>query len=56
MGGTTISGVSNDFVYLGKGIYSVDGTMNCSINEFNIYDVALSEKQIAANYAAGPVK
>jgi len=56
MGDTTISGVSNDFVYLGKGIYSVDATMNCSINEFNIYDVALSEKQIAASYAAGPVK
>ena len=56
MGDTTISGVSNDFVYLGKGIYGVDATMNCSINEFNIYDMALSEKQIAANYAAGPVK
>jgi hypothetical protein len=56
MGDTTIGGVSNDFVYLGKGIYSVDATMNCSINEFNIYDVALSDEQIAANYAAGPVK
>jgi hypothetical protein len=56
MGDTTIGGVSNDFVYLGKGIYSVDATMNCSINEFNIYDVALSAEQIAANYAAGPVK
>jgi hypothetical protein len=30
--------------------------MNCSVNEFNIYDVALDEEQIAANYAAGPVK
>jgi len=29
--------------------------MNCSINEFNIYDKALSSGQIAANYAAGPV-
>jgi len=30
--------------------------MNCSINEFNIYDVALCEEQVAANYAAGPVQ
>ena len=56
MGDTTIAGVSNGFVYLGKGIYSVDGTMNCSINEFNIYDVALSADQIAANYSAGPAE
>ena len=56
MGDTTITGVSNDFVYLGKGVYSVDGTMNCSINEFNIYNVALDAEQIAANYVAGPVK
>jgi hypothetical protein len=55
MGDTTIAGTSNDYVFLGKGIYSVDGTMNCSINEFNIYDKALSAGQIAANYAAGPV-
>jgi len=54
MGDTTISGVSNDFIYLGKGTYSVDGTMNCSINEFNIYNKALSDAQIVANYAAGP--
>jgi len=56
LGETTISGVSNDFVYLGTGIYSVDPTMNCSINEFNIYDAAISDKQIADNYAAGPAK
>ena len=56
LGETTISGLSNDFVYLGKGIYSVDPAMNCSINEFNIYDAAISDKQIADNYAAGPVK
>jgi hypothetical protein len=56
MGETTISGLSNDFVFLGKGIYGVDPTMNCSINEFNIYDAAISDKQIADNYAAGPAK
>ncbi|MBN2592009.1 MAG: laminin G domain-containing protein, partial [Sedimentisphaerales bacterium] len=53
---TTISGVSNDFVFLGKGIYSVDPTMNCSVNEFNIYDVALSTEQIAASFAEGPIE
>ena len=46
MGDTTIAGISNDFVYLGKGVYSVDGTMNCSIDEFNIYDRALSEAEV----------
>jgi len=56
LGDTTISGLSNDFVYLGKGIYGVDPTMNCSISEFNIYDAAMSEEQIADNYAAGPTK
>jgi len=46
MGSTTISGLSNDFAYLGKGVYSVDGEMNCSINEFNIYNRALSEAEV----------
>ena len=46
MGDTTIGGLSNDYVYLGKGVYSVDGTMNCSIDEFNIYNRALSEAEV----------
>ena len=56
MGDTTIAGLSNDLAYLGKGVYPNDGTMNCSINEFNIYDKALSAGQVAADYAAGPAK
>ena len=54
MGATTISGLSNDNAYLGKGVYPIDPTMNCSINEFNIYDCALRAADVAANYAAGP--
>jgi hypothetical protein len=55
LGATTIGGLSNDFGYLGKGTYSVDPTMQASINEFNIYDVALSCDEVQANYAAGPI-
>jgi hypothetical protein len=56
MNDTTIAGTSNDYVYLGKGVYSVDATMNCSIDEFDIYDHVLSAGQVQARYAAGPVK
>lgn len=51
----SIAGLSNDFVYLGKGIYSVDGTVNGSINEFNIYNTALSADDVATNFRNGPV-
>jgi hypothetical protein len=39
--------------YLGKSQYA-DPYLNGSINEFRIYDFALSASQIAASFAAGP--
>lgn len=52
--GRTISMLSNDLAYLGKGTYTGDATMLVDIVEFSIYDEALSGSAILANYAAGP--
>jgi hypothetical protein len=54
LNGTLISGLSNTYAYLGKGTYSVDGQVRCSINEFRIYAAALTAQEVLANYAAGP--
>lgn len=55
MGSTTIAGLSNDFAYLGKGVYTVDVTWRGTINEFNMYNTALSLAEVQARYAAGPI-
>lgn len=54
LGSASIAGLSNDFAYLGKGVYSVDGTVNGSINEFRIWNEALSGGQIGQNFLLGP--
>jgi hypothetical protein len=51
-----ISGISQNYAYLAKGGYTGDPEWIGAIEQFAIYDVALSEAQIAANYAAGPIK
>jgi hypothetical protein len=51
-----ISGISQNYAYLAKGGYDGDPEWIGAIEQFAIYDVALSAKQIAANYAAGPAK
>ena len=51
-----ISGISPNFAYLAKGGYGGNPEWIGSIQEFNIYNRALSEAEIAANYAKGPVK
>jgi len=51
-----ISGISQNFAYLAKGGYGGDPEWIGAIDEFNIYNKALSAAQIAVNYAAGPVK
>ena len=51
-----ISGISPNFAYLAKGGYGGDPEWIGSIQEFNIYNRALSEAEIAANYAKGPIK
>ena len=52
----SISGISQNFAYLAKGGYGGDPEWIGSIQEFNIYDYALSLAEVEANYAAGPVK
>ena len=54
LNGTLISSLSNMYAYLGKGIYSVDGQVRCSVDEFRIHDTALTTQEVQASYAAGP--
>jgi hypothetical protein len=51
-----LSDVSNDLALLAKGGYDGDPEWIGAIDQFAIYDVALTPEQIAANYAAGPIK
>ena len=46
LNGTSLSGVSNDFVYLGKGVYTVDPAWAGTIDEFSIYDRALTPGEV----------
>jgi hypothetical protein len=50
-----ISGLSNAAGFLGKGTYTVDGEWRGLIQEFNLYNNALTADEVAANFAAGPV-
>jgi hypothetical protein len=49
-----ISGISPNFAYLAKGGYTGDPEWIGSIQQFSIYDYALSAAQVTASYAAGP--
>ena len=51
-----LSGVSNNLAYLAKGGYTGDPEWIGAIEEFNIYNTALSENQIEENYLVGPEK
>ena len=55
-GDNHIEGISQDSAYLARGSYGQDPEWIGSIEEFNIYNVALSAKQVAAKYAAGFTK
>ena len=48
-----ISGISTNYAYLAKGGYTGDPEWIGQIQEFNIYNQALTEAQVAALYAAG---
>ena len=54
LNGTLISSLSNTNAYLGRGAYDVDVETRCSINEFRIYDSALTSEEIIEHYYAGP--
>ena len=50
----TLAGVSNALAYLGRGMYTGDPTYRGTIEEYNIYDQALTCEEVKANYLAGP--
>lgn len=52
---TSSLGALNDInCYLGRSLFEADAYLNGSIDEFRIYDVALSQAQIAYSRAQGP--
>jgi len=50
----TLSGVSTQSAWLGRSHYANDSFLQGAINEFRIYDHALSAQEVADNFAAGP--
>jgi hypothetical protein len=54
IGQNTLATLSNDLAYLGRSVYQFDPFFVGSINEFRIWESALSAEQIAAQFAAGP--
>jgi hypothetical protein len=48
MGDRTIAGLSNSFAYLGKSLYTGDALWAGNINEFDIYNTALTGAEIQA--------
>jgi hypothetical protein len=48
-----LSAVANNFFYLGRALYNPDPYLDGYIEEFRVYNAALSSAHIAANYLAG---
>jgi hypothetical protein len=48
-----LSAVANNFFYLGRALYGADPYLSGYIEEFRIYNTALSSSQIAASHLAG---
>ncbi|HEY5056121.1 MAG TPA: LamG domain-containing protein [Acidobacteriaceae bacterium] len=51
---TTLAAVSPHYFFIGRSLYAADAYLNASIDEFRIYDSALSAEQVKKDYAAGP--
>lgn len=50
-----LADLSNDNAFLGRALYNGDATFEGSIDEFRIYDNALTGSEVADSFAAGPV-
>lgn len=50
----SLEGVSPHYFFVGRSLYSSDAYLNASIDEFRIYDSALSPEQVKSDYSAGP--
>ena len=49
-----LSSLSNNLAYLGESLYPADANLNGAINEFRIYNHALTDQEIADNNYFGP--
>lgn len=54
LGTTSLSALRNTYAYLARSLYNGDPYVQCSINEFRIWDSALSAAEIAQHAAWGP--
>jgi glucose/arabinose dehydrogenase len=50
----TMSGLSNSLAFLGRSLYSSDAYFDGSINEFRIYNNALSPSDVMTSFQKGP--
>jgi hypothetical protein len=46
--------IDGDSFFIGRSLYAADAYLNASIDEFRIYDSALSAEQVKKDYSAGP--
>ena len=49
-----LTGVSANYGYIGRSMFSTDGWLNATIDEFRIYHGRLTPQEITANFTAGP--
>jgi Concanavalin A-like lectin/glucanases superfamily len=49
-----LSSISNVYSWIGRSLYSSDSPLNGTIDEFRIYNSALSPVEIAGSFASGP--
>jgi hypothetical protein len=53
---TSLASVGTNCFFLGRSLFASDAPLNGSIDEFRIYNAALSSESVAASYANGPDK
>ncbi len=49
-----LSGVARMFAYIGDSVYTADPYFNGTIDEFRIYDTALTDDDVLASFSEGP--
>ena len=49
-----LSGVARMFAYIGDSVYTADPSFNGNVDEFRIYDIALTGDEIQESFIAGP--
>lgn len=49
-----LDAVAADYGFIGRSLFSADGYLNASLDEFRIWEGRLTGEQLAANYRSGP--